>query len=326
MAIKKANELDLTKYNVSILLDGRPGVGKTTLALSAENPLLIDIEDGVSRVEACYRRDTMQADRDLPDEEKYNSLINDLTHEDLSSYDTLICDSIGKFMEIVTPVVIKENPVNAQKDGKTLSLKGYGAIATKFKEFNKLVKSLKKDIIWIAHCTEIQDGDLVKTRIMIPGSTKDSIWDDIDLGGFIEFQGKQRVIHFTPTQSYDAKGSNGVNGTYDIPLLKDTKQGGKLEDNHFIKDLITAFKNDKIQAQKQYSEGSEQYNEAMKLLPEIKAISNVDQLNEMITKLSNVKHALTSEKELKSHFKDKVKELGATYDKEAGKYTIVAKD
>lgn len=326
MAIKKANELDLTKDRLSILLYGRPGVGKTTLALSANKPLLIDLEYGVSRVEACYRKDTLQAERELSDGEQYESLIKDLTTEDLSDYNTLILDSIGKFMEIVTPVVIKENPVNAQKDGKTLSLKGYGAIATKFKEFTKLVKSLGKDIIWIAHCTEVQDGDLVKTRITIPGSTKDSIWDDIDLGGFIEFQGKQRVIHFTPTQSYDAKGTNGVNGTFDVPALKDTKSGGRLEDNHFINDLIQVYKNDKIEAQKQYSEGVKEYEEAMKILPEIQAISNVDELNAMIEKLANVKHALTSEKELKTYFKEKVKELGATYDKETKRYTVATQE
>ena len=326
MAIKKANELDLTRDRLSILLYGRPGVGKTQLALSAKNPLLADIEFGVSRVEACYRKDTLQAERELSDAEQYNSLINDLTTGQLDAYDTLILDSVGKFMEIVTPVVIKENPVNAQKDGKTLSLKGYGAIATKFKEFTKLVKSLGKDIIWIAHCTEVQDGDLVKTRITIPGSTKDSIWDDIDLGGFIEFQGKQRVIHFTPTQSYDAKGTNGINGTFEIPTLKTTKEGGREEDNHFMADLIQLYRNDKIEAQKQYSAGVKEYQEAMKILPEIQAISNVDELNAMIEKLANVKHALTSEKELKTYFKEKVKELGATYDKEAKRYTVASKD
>lgn len=320
MAIRKAQELDLSNVHVTMLIYGRPGVGKTQLALSASNPLLADIEDGVGRVEACYRSDTLQLDPSIKEEDKYEMLVNDLKESDLSCYNTLIIDSVGKLLDLFTPIVIRENASNAQKDGKTLSLKGYGAVKAKFNEFLKFIKGLGKDIIFIAHSTEQNDNDVIKNRILIPGSTKDSIWDDIDLGGFLEFQGKERVIHFKPTQTYDAKGTNGIEPTYSIPTLKSTKDGGMQSENTFLSQLIKKFKVDKLNAQKEYNEKISLYNEAMKILPEINAISSIDDLNAVLEKMKGITHSLTSKRELADHFKNKVEELGATYDKESGRY------
>ena len=320
MAIKKANELDFSNKKISMLLLARPGVGKTTLAYSAPKPLLIDLEDGVDRVEACYRNDVMTADPNLKDKEKYHSFIKDITTEDLSNYDTIIIDSLGKFIELVTPVVIDENPVNGQKDGKTLSLKGYGAISAKVAEFIKLIKSLGKHIIFIAHVTEVNDGDIVKVRVNIPGGTKDKIWDDIDLGGYMTFLGKKRVICFTPTEQYDAKGTHGITGTYDIPELKSTLNGGKNEDNKFLTNLFEVYIGELNTSKKAYDEDSAIYNEAMKLKNKIVTVSTIEEINLVLEELKNTKHALTSKEELNSYLQNKVKELGATYDKEAKCY------
>ena len=324
MPIKSAKELDFSGEKISMLLFGRAGIGKTTIAESAPKPLLVDLENGIGRVEACYRKDVLTAERTLTDEEKYRSFIHDLSHEDLSAYETIIIDSVGKFMDLVTPVVIKENPANGQKDGKTLSQKGYGAIAVKFKELTKLVTSLGKHIIWIAHVTEVSDGDVVKVRINIPGGTKDKIWDDINLGGFMTFLGKDRIINFTPTEQYDAKGAHGVIGSYKIPELKRTQDGGKDEDNNFLENLFNVYINELNSANQKYSEDSMVYKEAMKIVSKINNISNIDELNNVLEEIRNTKHALTSKEELNSYFQVKVKELGAAYDKETKRYIFNA--
>ena len=41
--IKKPNEVVTSKKKIRFLLAGFPGIGKTTLALSAPKPLLIDV-------------------------------------------------------------------------------------------------------------------------------------------------------------------------------------------------------------------------------------------------------------------------------------------
>ena len=320
MAIKKANELDFSNKKITMLITGRPGGRNTTTALSAPKPLLIDLEDGIDRVEACYRADTMLAEGSKI--ERYNTFINDLNNEDLSAYETVVVDTLGKLVDLITPVVIKENPVNGQRDGKTLSLKGYGAVAVKIKEFIELVRSKGKHLIFISHVEEFQDEDVTKIRVNIPGKTKNDIWKDIDLGGYMEFQGKKCIINFTPTTRYDAKGGHGIVGSFEVPVLKSTLEGGNFEDNKFLTDLFNLYLKN-FKAEKDYYDNNRiAYKEAIKIVPEIQAVSNVDELNDVVAKLKDIKHALTSREELLSHVNNKAEELGAVYDKEAKRYTI----
>lgn len=320
MPLQKPNELDFSSKKVAILITARPGVGKTTLAESASRPLLIDLEDGIDRVDACYRKDRII-------DATYEDFKKDIETLDFSDYDTVIVDSIGKLIDLMTPFVIKQNSVNAQKDGKTLSLKGYGAVSTEVSNFIKSVENKGKDIVFIAHVTESQDKDgTIKTRVNIPGSTKDRIWDDIDLGCYVEFNGKQRIAHFTPSESWDAKGTHGIYGDYAIPELKSTGNGGNPADNHFLADLLDKVRSDLAQSKKEYEENSKIYNEAMKILPEIEGAKNVDELNAVVAKLSDVKHALTSHEELLAAVTAKADKLGASYDRKARKYVIVAEE
>ena len=46
---------------IFMILSGLPGVGKTTLALSAPNPLLIDCDQGIVRVDPAHRKPTADA-------------------------------------------------------------------------------------------------------------------------------------------------------------------------------------------------------------------------------------------------------------------------
>ena len=58
--IKKPNEVVNTTKKIRILIAGFPGIGKTTLGLSAPKPLLIDVDRGIDRVQAKNRKDFTQ--------------------------------------------------------------------------------------------------------------------------------------------------------------------------------------------------------------------------------------------------------------------------
>lgn len=319
MPIKKAKELDFSEKKIVMLLSGRPGIGKTTLALSSPRPLLIDLEDGVDRVEACHRKDTMT--NEYNGAERYEQFIKDLKEEDLSDYDTVIIDTLGKLFDMITPVVIKENSVNGLKDGRTLSLKGYGAVGQKISDFIKMIKDKGKNVVIISHVTEKNDGEITKIRLQIPGATKDNIWNDIDLGGYIEYVGKDRKIFFTPSERFDAKGTHGITGSYDVPVLKTTENGGKEEDNVFLSKLFKIIINNLTKTKNAYEDEKEKYMVVMNdFLPKVKNCENLETLNELLVELQNIEHASSSKKELWQHIQDKAKELGVIYDKEEKRF------
>ncbi len=306
MAIIKLQEQDFSQSKIKMIISGYAGIGKTTLALSSPKPLLIDLDDGLKRVESKFRKDCLQAST-------YEELCKDLTAENLKDYETLVIDTGGRLFELIKPYVIKNNAQNVQKDGN-LTLKGYGAVANEYNNFINMINKLDKHLIFIFHTTEEKDGDNTRLRIMLDGKTKNTIWQPMDLGGFVEIVGKKRTIGFSNCERYYAKGSWGINGIIEIPDLNNDVP------NDFLTKLFETAKQNQLKENSAYLEEKELYDIAMKLADVIKACTNADDINQAMERLKYTKHALTSEKELKNIFKTKVSELNLSYNQASKLY------
>ena len=284
--IKKPNEVVSTTKKIRILIAGFPGIGKTTLALSAPKPLHIDVDRGVDRVQAKNRKDFTQP-------ETYEELLNDLKG-DLSDYETLVFDTGGNFLALMKPYVIRQDSKNGQKDGKTLSIKGYGAVG---KEFQRLMDeafyTLNKNVVVIFHAKEDKDGEATKLRILVEGSTKDNVWQPMDLGGFMEMYNGKRTIGFSNCERYFAKGTHGINGVIELPDLDNQNIP-----NDFLTQLFKKV-NDNILAEANYFEAQkEEYQKLMdNILPQIEKMT-FENINEIIPHQS---HQITSRKR-NNHF------------------------
>ena len=115
--IKKPSQLEVSG-SVKILIYGQPGLGKTTLGLSAQKPLLLDFDGGVHRVNPMHQTDTLQVN-------SWDEVI-DVFKEDLRPYETIIIDTAGKMLDFMNVYLIKNDPKLGKRDG-SLSLQGYGA-------------------------------------------------------------------------------------------------------------------------------------------------------------------------------------------------------
>lgn len=302
MPIVKANELDFSNKKIKLIIAGYAGIGKTTLALSAPKPLLFDLDNGIDRVEAPYRKDTVLITT-------YEDLLKDLQNENFTPYETFVIDTGGKLLDLMKPYIIKQNAQFGQRDG-SLSIKGWGAVGQEFKRFNEIIQHLGKHIVYVFHTREENDGDLTKLRIAIEGSSKNKIWEDMDLGGFVEMQGKDRTIGFSNTERYYAKGTHGIKGIYTIPSLNEGAT------NNFLSELFSRVIADLQNSAQEFNAGKDKYEQAMKIKVVVDSAQNLEQLNKVLETLQTMTHALTSEKELKTHLVNKAKELGFSYDKE----------
>ena len=90
--IKKKNEIELPKVILGCIV-GVPGIGKTTLALSAPSPLLLDTDNGIHRVQSEYRADCVQV-------KSYQDIL-DVLEEDLSDYKTIVIDTLGELVNFM---------------------------------------------------------------------------------------------------------------------------------------------------------------------------------------------------------------------------------
>lgn len=304
--IKKPAEMINETNKFRVLIAGYPGIGKTTLGLSAPKPLLIDVDFGINRVMASARRDYIQP-------ESYEQLLSDLKG-DLSDYETIVIDTGGKLLDLMKAYVIKNDIKNAKKDG-TLSLQGYGAVGREFTRFmNYIYFELKKHCVIIFHAVEEKQDEDTKLRILVEGSTKNTVWQNVELGGFIEMRGNKKTIGFDNCERYFAKSSFGIKGSHIIPELDGTQP------NDFLTRLFEQANKNIQDESKIFEEERKQYQEVISTLNSLIENMTLINVNEVIEAIKTAPHILTSEKEAKAHFSEKIKELNLVWNKEKQQY------
>ena len=171
MAVVTPNEMDFSNKNFSMIISGSPGIGKTTLALSAPNPILVDFDGGISRVKARHRKTTIVGDT-------YEEVLKDLeTSSAVKAAETIVIDTGGALITYLQDWAMRDNPtLNKQKNG-AISLKGFGAVKSEFVRLtNKLQYTMKKNVIYVFHTTEEKDGDVTKQRLMCEGAARNIVW------------------------------------------------------------------------------------------------------------------------------------------------------
>lgn len=305
--IQKPESIVPQEKKIRMLIAGYPGIGKSTLALSAPRPLHIDCDFGIDRVEPQYRKPFIQPG-------SYAEILNDLQPANLTDFDTLVFDTGGKLITLMSQWAIQQDAKYGQRDG-SLSLKGYGFVG---REFVRLMDycfyQLKKHIVIIFHATEEKDGDNTRLRIKVEGQTKNNVWEPMDLGGFVEMQGNDRTIGFSNCERYFAKGTRGIHGIYKIPDLATNP-------NNFLTWLFDQY-NQKSEAEVAAAAKQQQkYTEVMTMGRSIiEKVVDAETANQAAKDMKNLKHALTSKEEIKAEWVKKTKELGLSYDKATKQY------
>ena len=340
--IVKPESMTFADKKIRMLIAGFPGIGKTTLALSAPKPLYIDVDLALERIDKNVRA---QADGVLVGEEYVDengqTAHRPLTYEDirrdlgmgaseielqtirsnLSHIQTIVIDTGGKLLSLMGNYGRRIDPKYGQRDG-SLSLKGYGWLGKEFQRFlDHCIYELNKHIVIIFHTVEEKDGDDTKLRIKAEGSSRNSVWEVMDLGGFMEMRGNQRTIGFSNCERYFAKGTRGVSGVYTIPELKPGVP------NDFLTKLFEKYNAVSAQESEKAAADKLAYQTAMLTAQQIvNSITDADSANAAMPQFKEIKHALTSEKEAGVLWNNKIKALDLFYDRVLKAYTPAPKE
>jgi len=217
MKIIKANE-PLMVSSIKVLIYGEPGVGKTSVASTAEAPILLDFDKGAYRTP--FRSDVMEVS---------NFLEIFSISEHLKNYKTIIIDTVDTFLDFIGSHILQDDPRLAKN-----KLQFYGRLKDEFTNVMKVFSAQNKDIIMISHLKEKEEGDLRIKRPAITGGSYDKVLQVADLVGFMYMANANRVINFNPTDTSVGKNSANLdlvtvpnlssNPTFFKGLLQQVKQ------------------------------------------------------------------------------------------------------
>lgn len=228
--IKKPHEIEVTQ-SIRMLIYGQPGLGKTTLGASASKPLLIDTDGGVNRMNPIHAVPTVQA-------KNYGEVLAVL-EEDLTDYDTILFDTAGKTIDMMSSWIIAKDPKKGTAEG-ALTLQGYGVRKAMFQALLRKIGGMGKHVIFIAHEIEVKNGEDKIIRPEVGGSSANDLMKELDLVGYLEAVGKNRTLSFNPTQKFYAKNTCQLP---ELMVLPDLFEGGTSRVNNFMNvNVIEKFK------------------------------------------------------------------------------------
>lgn len=172
---------------IALVVYAPPGVGKTSMGFSAEAPLLLDFDKGAYRSQ--FRKDTVQIES-WPE-------VENISAEDLAPYKTVIVDTAGRALDVLSADIIRLNPKHGR--GGALTLQGFGELKARFIAWTKMLRGLGKDIVLLAHMDEQRNGDEVIERLDVQGGSKGEIYKCADAMARIQLVNGQRMLNFNPT-------------------------------------------------------------------------------------------------------------------------------
>ena len=301
MPIVKPENMNFSNKNIIMIISGLPGTGKTTLALSAPDVLLIDTDEGMARVNPAHRKDASIC-------KTYEEVLTDIKAAE-GIYKTIVIDTCGALIEYMKDWAMRTDPKASKKDGG-FSLQGYGTIKT---EFLRLSAELRKkfNVIYLFHENMTKNGDDgVFYDLVVEGSAKVICWQPADLGAHLFIQNGRRYLGFTPTEQYSAKSAYGIKGIIEVPELKEG------EPNDFLTKLFAKVRDNLQKESAEVSSAQKIYDEAILMAKVI--VGNVKALEDIpsaVDGINGLNHALTSQKEAKAMLKTRLDELGIVWNK-----------
>ena len=307
--IKKSTELNIPT-NVKMMLYGQAGFGKSTVALSAPMPLLLDFDNGVKRVNDSHLQSV-----DIVQVTSWNDM-KVLMSENLSAYQSIVIDTIGKMMDFI---------ISYKCGTRQPSIRDWGGINQEFSWFVRRLSDLNKNVIFVAHRDTRKEGE---DTVFVPAlreKSYNSIVTELDLLGYMEMRNEngrvRRTITFDPTNRNDGKNTCNLPSVMEVPTIIDV-QGKPTAKNDFIATRIIAPYLGMLQAKKVEQEA---YNKVLSDITGcLELVADAASANDFIAHIDDFNHVGSSKMKASMMLAAKAKELGLIFNKETKTYSDAA--
>lgn len=282
----------ITVDRLNVVIYGPPGLGKSSLAFTAEAPLLLDFDNGSHR--AVNRKDVVQVGTWAD--------VASITAEDLAPFKTVIMDTAGRALDAITADIIKTDP-KGHKNG-ALTLPGYGTLKTRFITFLKLLNSFGKDVVLIAHMDEQRNGDDLIERLDVQGGSKGEIYKAADAMGRLVMVNGKLQLKFSPSDAAFGKNPG------QLPVL-DVPHADSPDFDGFLGRVIQQTKDRLNELSDEQKAAAEEQQWFREILPKT---DTADKLNGLLGRAKNAGQAC------KIMVRDRANALGLVFDDKAKVY------
>ena len=211
MAIKILNTADINIDSVKCIVYGIAGSGKTRLAASAPNPLILSAESGLLSL-SDYKVDYVEINSLKQWDEVYKFI---KSSSDANKYDTICLDSISEIAEVLI-AELKPNFKDARQ--------AYAQLADSMMPMLRKFRDLpSKHTLFTAKMITIQDEESgrVTDELMLPGKVLSSQIPYMvdELFHLTINKAKKPVLQTTPTRRSFAKDRSGALNAEEEPNL-----------------------------------------------------------------------------------------------------------
>ena len=161
MPLKVVDAGSLGMQTIVAMVAGYPNVGKSSLAMTCKDPLILAFDRGIYRAENRTNRKAVLI--------REWSEVSGMDKTDLEGVSTIVVDTVGKCVESMAHHIIRTDPKASGATGVVLNPAGWSKLRDMFGKWLERLRSYGLNIMLISHLQEESRGDSTVGRVAISG-------------------------------------------------------------------------------------------------------------------------------------------------------------